>query len=257
VRRSRALVMLRYLYPLIIFVLLLFFCGYIPQPFSANSMVGPIFMVLSAIFLGFVWPLFIGHRLHEPAWRRLAGQLHLSFEPYGKKRDNDNKAARITGIYRGRALALTTLRRIALGKRQGPPTSYAMTLTLPIDVPTRYKMHFATKPNANRAFSKQLEREMLPQSGYDQLDRQFVFYLKPEFVDRALAATDLAEKLPGIVRGNRPISIDLRSQELRLQSSHGLFMGAESDIDYLRRVIDAMCDLAEAIENGGREALKH
>ena len=30
---------------------------------------------------------------------------------------------------------------------------------------------------------------------------------------------------------------------------YDIFMGAESDINHLRRVIDVMCDLAEAIEN--------
>ena len=64
-----------------------------------------------------------------------------------------------------------------------------------------------------------------------------------------MAATNLAEKLPGIVRGNRPTSIELHNQELRFQDSHGLFMGAESDIKHLRRIIDVMCDLAEAIED--------
>jgi hypothetical protein len=71
--------------------------------------------------------------LHEPAWRKLAEQLHLSYEPYGKKGDTDD--------------------------------------------------------------------------------------------------------------------IDLHNQELRFQDCHGLFMGAESDVNYLRRLIDVMCDLAEAIEH--------
>jgi hypothetical protein len=241
--------MLRYSYPLIILLLALLFCGCIPQPFSADSMAGPILMVLSGIFMSIGWPLFIGHRLHEPAWRKLAEQLHLSYEPYGKKRDNGNKAARITGIYHGRVLNLTTLRVFRHHRRKGPPISYDMTLTLPVDVPARYKLHFRTKPKFNRAFKKQLEREKLPQSGYDQLDRRFVFYLKPEFVDQILAATNLAEKLPGIVRGNRPTSIELHNQELCFQDSHGLYMGVESDIKHLRRIIDVMCDLAEAIED--------
>jgi hypothetical protein len=237
--------MLRYLYPLIILVLILLFCGCIPQPFSADSMVGPILMVLSAIVLGVVWPLFIGHRLHEPAWRKLAEQFHLTYEPYGKKRDNGNKAARIVGTYRGRGLNLTTWR--IFFRRRG--VSYNMALTLLVDVPARYKLHLRTKPKSNRVFKKQLEREQLPPSGYDQLDRRFAFYHKPEFVDQVLAASNLAETLPGIVRGNRPTSIELHNQELRFQDSHGIFMGAEADINHLRRVIDVMCDLAEAIED--------
>jgi hypothetical protein len=237
--------MLRYLYPLIILGLILLLCGCIPQPFSADSMVGPILMVLSAIFLGIGWPLFIGHRLHEPAWRKLAEQLHLTYEPYGKKKDNNNKAARIVGIYRGRVLNLTTWR--VFFRRRG--VSYNMALTLSVDVPARYKLHFRTRPKFNRAFQKQLEREQLPPSGYDQLDQRFVFYHKPEFVDQVLAATNLAETLPGIVRGNRPTSIELHNQELRFQDIHGIFMGAESDINHLQRIIDVMCDLAEAIES--------
>jgi hypothetical protein len=220
-----------------------------PRPFSADSMAGPILVFLSSIFLILGWPLFIGHRLHEPAWRKLAEQLHLSYEPYGKKRDNDNKAARIVGLYRGRMLNLTTRRVIRHNRWKGPPVSYDMALTLSVDVPARYKMHFRTRPKFNRAFNKQLEREKLPQSGDAQLDRRFVFYHKPEFADRVLAATNLAEKLPGIARGNRFTLIDLHDQELRFQDSHGLFMGAESDVNHLRRVIDVMCDLAEAIEN--------
>jgi hypothetical protein len=208
-------------------------------------------MFLSGIFMIFGWPLFIGHRLHEPAWRKLAKQLHLSYEPYGKKRDNDNKAARITGIYRGRVLNLTTRRIFRRHRGEGPPISYDMTLTLSVDVPARYKMHFRTRPKFGRALKKQPEREKLSQRGYAQLElnRRFVFYLKPEFVDQMLAETDLAEKLPGIVRGNRFTVIDLHDQELRFQDRHGLFMGAESDIKHLRRVIEVMCDLAEAIEN--------
>ena len=224
--------MLRYSYPLIILVLMLLFCGCIRRPFLADSMAGPIFMVLSARFLSTGWPLLIGHRLHEPAWRKLAEQLHLSYEPYGKKGDTGNKAARIIGA--------TPRKRVV---------RYDMALTLSVNVPVQYKMHFRTKPQFNQAFKKQIEREMLPQSGYDQLDRRFVFYHKPEFVDRVLAATNLPERLPGSVRGNRPTDIDLHNQELRFQDRHGLYMGAESDINYLRRLIDVTCDLAEAIEN--------
>jgi hypothetical protein len=240
--------MLRYSYPLIILVLMLLFCGCIRRPFLADSMAGPIFMVLSAMFLSTGWPLLIGHRLHEPAWRKLAEQLHLSYEPYGKKGDTGNKAARIVGIYRGRVLNLTTWRIIGATPRKRV-VRYDMALTLSVNVPAQYKMHFRTKPQFNQAFKKQIEREMLPQSGYDQLDRRFVFYHKPEFVDRVLAATNLPERLPGSVRGNRPTDIDLHNQELRFQDRHGLYMGAESDINYLRRLIDVTCDLAEAIEN--------
>jgi hypothetical protein len=225
--------MLRYLYLLIVLVWILIFCGCIPQPFSTDSMVGPILIVLSAIFLSIMWPLLIGHRLHEPAWRKLAEQLKLSYEPYGGKNDTGNNAARIAGIYRGRELSLTTLRVINHNRWKGPPISYNMILILSVDVPPQYKMHFRTKPKFNQAFKKQLERERLPQSGYDKLDRRFVFYHKPKFVDRALAATNLAQKLPGIVRGNRFTMIELHNQELRFQSNHSLFMGAKSDINHL------------------------
>ncbi len=240
--------MLRYLYPLIILLLVLLFCGCIPQPFSADSMAGPLLMVLSVIVMTFVWPIFIGHRLHEPSWRKLAERLHLSYESYGKKRDNGNKAARIAGIYRGRVLNLTTW-RVFSPKRSRRRVSYDMALTLAVNVPARYKMHFRTKPRFNRAFTKQLEREKLPQSGYAQLDQRFVFYLKPEFVDQVLAETNLAEKLPGIGRGNRFTSIELHNQELRFKNCNGLIMWDKTDIKHMRRVIDVKGGLALATEN--------
>jgi len=100
--------MLRYTYPLAMLVLLMLMCGCVPINLAENGWVIPLLAMGGGLVLTAVWPFWVVPRLHEPAWRKLAERLHLTYRPFS--RDGLEPAARIEGLHDGREVRLTTRR---------------------------------------------------------------------------------------------------------------------------------------------------
>lgn len=204
--------MLRYLYPLIVLGFVMVFCGLTPLRFPADSALGPILMVSSAVGMTIVWPLFIGNRLHELSCRKLADQLHLAYTPYGTG-TGKYKSAQVEGTYYGRDLRLGTLRKISGLRRQLPRTAARVDYYMSLKVRVNALAHFRMEIRDKRVSVHPRLADMT-KTGNARFDRRLVFFYRPDFMVDVLAATNLADQLAQIVRPGRRTTITLRNGEL-------------------------------------------
>ena len=168
--------MLRYLYPLIMLVLVLVLCRCVPLPFLTDNAFGSALTFFSAVGITMIWPFFVGNRLHEPSWRKLAQQLHLTYKPYGTG-VGKQKSARVEGIYRGRDVQLTTY-RVSIRRRRGPLIEAYMSLKLKVNAPAHFKMEIRNKPK----FGTNPQLEEMPKTGDANFDRRLVLFFRPYFM---------------------------------------------------------------------------
>ncbi|RME49742.1 MAG: hypothetical protein D6796_04480 [Caldilineae bacterium] len=231
--------MLRYLYPLLMLGLLMLMCGCVPINLAENGWVMTLLAMVGGLVLTAIWPFWIGNRLHEPAWRKLAERLHLTYKPFG---GGANPAACVEGLYGGREIRLTT-RRSRNRRRRGPMMEDFLSLAVPVELPSGVRLEIRHKPRAKR--DPRLEGHS--STGNTAFDRRLVLFARPPSLADSLSASGLLEDLAQVTQARRQTTITLNNGNLRFEEKSNLYNGAESRLGRLEQLISVMVRLADVL----------
>jgi hypothetical protein len=215
----------------------LFLCGVIPLPGrGTGQIVGMLLFILAVVG----WPIFVGPRLHEKNWRILADRLGLTFQP--RHSQAKGTPTSVAGTYLDHQIHLTTHHT-----RRHQTNIFELILTVGVHNPSDYIFGCRKLGKIDMGVQRGLGRAGTGDADFDQYF--MVTNAHPEdFATTLMRTPGLGQQLSRIVKGNRPIFISLQNEQLIYREQHGLFGGAEADIDRLIVIIEAMLALAEAVE---------
>ncbi|MFQ5420117.1 MAG: hypothetical protein ACE5EY_07115 [Anaerolineae bacterium] len=239
--------MLRYSYPLAMLVLLMVMCDCLPINRVEDGWLLPLLAMGGGLVLSAVWPLWVGPRLHEPAWRKLAERLHLTYKPFGGS--GPNPAARVEGLHHEREIRLTT-KRIRPRRRRGPMMEDFLSLAVPVELPSDVRLEIRNKPRTTRdpRFTD------LTPTGNAAFDRRLMLFTHPAALANNLTAGDWLDDLAHVVLAGRQTTITLSRGNLLFEEKSNLFTGAESRPKRLERLISVMVRLADALAGASDDA---
>lgn len=228
----------RYLYPLLVVVLLLFALTGFPLPVALQGW--PLFIVVGLVLLAltFYWFDRFGPRLHERDWQKLAADLNLTFEPR-MIADGQEVPARLSGLYQGHQVSLETFRLI--GKNTGRET-FLMHAAVATRAP-------ASQVLALHSLSQNETKKSQPMNtGDSKFDGRFrLDEAQPATLPQTLfAAPAVRRQLLAFAR--RPLWIRLKDGQLIYQDQRSQFLGAELNRQTLKKLLDTLCTLADTLE---------
>jgi hypothetical protein len=216
----------------------LMFCGIIPLPGELTGLfVGMSLFVITLIG----WVTVIGPRLHERKWRTLAEKLGLTYHPRNSL--EKGTPATVTGLYLNRQIKLTTLETTQVIRN-------VFELILTIEVKNLNHNSFTCHKLGK--IDMRVNRTLGHTGTSDtEFDHFFVVdQANPkDLVTQLLKQRNLGQTISRMVKGSRETNIALQEKNLSFREECGYFGGVEADLERLTFLIEAMYDLAEAIDD--------
>lgn len=216
----------------------LMFCGIIPLPGDLTGLFGGLFLFVITL-MG--WVIVVGPRLHERKWRALAEKLGLTYHPRNSL--EKGTPATVTGLYLNRPIKLTTLETTGVIRNV-----FELILTIEVKKPanTSFTCHKLGKIDmrVNRTLGQ-------TGTGDTEFDQFFVVdQADPkDLVTQLLKQGDLGRPISRMVKGSRETNIALQENTLSIREESGYFSGVEADLERLTSLIEAMYDLAKAVDD--------
>jgi hypothetical protein len=222
----------------------LMFCGIIPLPGELTGLFVGLFLFVITLIS---WVTVIGPRLHERNWHTLAEKLGLTYHP--RNSPEKGTPATVTGLYLNRQIKLTTL-ETPQGVRNVVDVRNVFELILTIEVKNLNHNSFTCHKLGK--IDMRVNRTLGHTGTNDtEFDRFFVVdQANPkDLVTQLLKQRNLGQTISRMVKGSRETNIALQDKSLSFREECSYFGGIEADLERLTFLIEAMYDLAEAIDD--------
>lgn len=218
----------------------LMFCGIIPLPGDLTGSLGGL-LLFAVTLIG--WVTVIGPRLHERKWRTLAEKLGLTYHPRNSL--EKGSPATVTGVYRNRPIKLTTLETTDNVMLRNV---FELILTIEVKNPANSSFKWRKLGKIDMGVSRTLGQTG---TGDTEFDRSFVVAQSDpkDLATQLLKQGNLGQTVSRMAKGSRETNIALQEKNLSFREENGYFSGIETDLERLTFLIEAMVDLAEAIDD--------
>ncbi len=192
-----------------------------------------ILVILAIVVVGAI--AYFSHKAHAQAWSELAARTGLTCEigryPWSPPR--------VTGIYRGHQLDLSTFVR-----RHGKNSTTYTRITMDVHNPTGLHLQIGSEGILGKV-SKALGGQDI-QTGDQELDQKFIIKGQPESV---IASLLTAGSLRQMLLATRSLHVKVEGTSLYFEK-----VGAEKNLEHLQSLFDLFSELAQAVERAGRLA---
>lgn len=205
-----------------------------------------------------IWYFFVFIResswSYEANWRELAKRTGLEYMPAGTMRSGKKTPPFVGGTYRGHSIALHRITS-SIGYKWWP-RSYSVTaytrFLLVVNNPTNSYLMIRNASAANVQLKKLFGAKGIP-TGDALFDKQFFIEKSQpgDFARRVLASAELRHTLQRAFADTTRRHIELTAQRLKLQEVWDPAHMGKRNVDYLHNHLDALVDLAEAIDKQG------
>jgi hypothetical protein len=185
----------------------------------------------------------------ETALRELAAYMGLNYQPATHKLFAQQTLPTVSGTHRGRRFLLHAESRI-WGVRR---LSEYRVRHVDVEVVNESNAHLVLLSAAQeRVLLKALFARRRIRTGDEQFDQRFFIEgSTPEgFAQRLLTSSFVRQQLLDVFRGMQRRRIELKGQQLTLEETLPWYhlQSVANEVAYLRRLVDAMIDLAKGID---------